>query len=247
MSVEYQRLKIGRTAHCDRNSIPKSNAMVISHSFSKASSFPGAYQTLYDQGRLLLNAGHYKEAVAYFDRAIAILPDQPTSWYYHGDALAHLTRYEEALFSFERVLALEPEHQQAWAFRGTVLIYLKRYMEALESCDRALTLQPDDAETWVMRGVALQRLKQYKKAYVSYGQAMGVERKPLSNRVTEPLLAFKHIRRLLPIQPASQRRQPWAMVRQFQKRIHLNEWTVSIGFSTLLLTAIVFVEIISWL
>lgn len=224
--------------------------MVISP-FSKPNiAQASTYQTLHDQGCSLFSAGRYEEALAYFNQAVALMPDQANLWYRQGDALANLTRYPEALLSLNRALALKPDYQQAWALRGAVLIYLERYSEALENCNHALQLQPSDAETWMMRGAALYYLKQYKQAYASYDKALGIERKPLSKRLIELALspvkqnkiqsAFTHISR-------QTTRRKRVMLRKSRKHFRLDGWTISMGLSTLLVAAIALVALISLL
>ena len=77
--------------------------------------------------------GRYEEALASFDRALALTPDQADTWAIVV-ALYSLDRYEEALASFDRALALSPDHTDTWTNRGNALYSLvatKRRWRAL--------------------------------------------------------------------------------------------------------------------
>jgi predicted O-linked N-acetylglucosamine transferase (SPINDLY family) len=85
----------------------------------------------------------YDEALAAFDRALALKPDLAEAWLGRGNVFVWLKRYEEALAAFDRALALKPDFPEAWNSRGILLIELKRYHEAIDACDKALALNPN--------------------------------------------------------------------------------------------------------
>ncbi len=59
----------------------------------------------------------YEEAIACYDRAVAIKPDDYEAWNERGIALGNLGRYEEAIASFEHTLAIKPDDHEAWFYR----------------------------------------------------------------------------------------------------------------------------------
>jgi tetratricopeptide (TPR) repeat protein len=138
----------------------------------------------YEQGTLLLAAKHYCEAVACFERAIAILPVQAEFWTAQGNALANLGDYSIALERLNRAIALKLNCADSWLWRGVVLLHLGRNSEALASCNTALELEPQNQEAWLFRAAALQRLGRYKAAYASYDQAFGAQRISIKQRFT---------------------------------------------------------------
>lgn len=159
---------------------------------SKADIQPGNQQTWSDRGLALLTPGLHAKAIGYLNRAIVLAPEQPEVWHGRGDALANLSRYEEALASLDQSLELSPERHETWTFRAVVLIHLERYRDALASCEQALALAPDDQEAWLFRGVALQQMGQFKAAYEAYDNALGIQRKSLWQRVSEPMQAWQN-------------------------------------------------------
>jgi predicted O-linked N-acetylglucosamine transferase (SPINDLY family) len=83
------------------------------------------------------------EALASYDRALALKPDYAQAHYNRGDTLHLLNRLDEALASYDRALALRPDYAEAHYNRGNVLYELKRLDEALACYDRAIAIRPD--------------------------------------------------------------------------------------------------------
>ena len=83
------------------------------------------------------------EALASYDKAIALKPDDAEAHNNRGNALRDLKRPEEALASFDKAIALKPDYAEAHNDRGNALLHLKRPAEALTSFDKAITLKPD--------------------------------------------------------------------------------------------------------
>ncbi|MFZ0693638.1 MAG: tetratricopeptide repeat-containing glycosyltransferase family protein, partial [Alphaproteobacteria bacterium] len=115
-----------------------------------------------------------EEALASYDRALAIRPDYADALYSRGITLCDLKRPEEALASYDRALAIRPDHAEALNNRGITLCDLKRPEEALASFDRALAIGPDHAEALNNRGNALLDLKRPGDALLSFDRALAI-------------------------------------------------------------------------
>ncbi len=83
------------------------------------------------------------EALASFDKALAINPRDAGALYNRGIALQDLKRPAEALTSYDQALAIKPDDSDALYNRGVALRDLKRTAEALASFDQALAIEPD--------------------------------------------------------------------------------------------------------
>ena len=101
----------------------------------------------------------HTEALASFDRALAVQPDYAEALYNRGVTLQELKRFDEALGSYDRALALRPDYAEAHYNRGNTLKELRRLDEALASYDRALAVRPDYAEALHNRGNVLKELQ----------------------------------------------------------------------------------------
>ena len=94
------------------------------------------------------------EALASYNRAIALKPNDAEFFNNRGTVLKDLNRLDQALASYDQAIALRPGHADAYNNRGVVLMELKRLDEALASYDRAVALKPDYAEAFNNRGMA---------------------------------------------------------------------------------------------
>ena len=127
-----------------------------------------------DLGEALLGLGRPEEALAAWDRAIALRPS-PDLHANRGVALRQLGRLDEALAAQDRALALKPADAEAWSNRGNVLKDLGRLEEALASLDRALALNPRMPGALVNRANVLRDLARLAEALAGYDQAIALE------------------------------------------------------------------------
>ena len=118
--------------------------------------------------------GKKGEALANYDRALAVQPDFAETLNNRGAILHGLKRFDEALASFDRALAVQPDYAEASYNRGNSLRDLKRFDEALASYDHVLAVRPNHAEALFNRGAILQELKRLEEALASYDRALAV-------------------------------------------------------------------------
>ncbi len=112
------------------------------------------------------------EALASFDRALCVQPDNVEALNNRGITLLELKRFDEAVASFDRAIARKPDHAQVHFNRGNALKEIKRFEEALASYERALTLRPDYPVAHYNRANTLKELKRYEEALTSYERAL---------------------------------------------------------------------------
>ena len=93
-------------------------------------------RALNNRGNALQELKRFEEALASYDRALALKPDYAEALNNRGIALQELKRLEEALASYDRALALKPDYAEALNNRGNALQELKRLEEALASYDQ---------------------------------------------------------------------------------------------------------------
>ena len=83
------------------------------------------------------------DALASYDRLLAIAPGYDEAWFRRGGALWLLDRFEDALASYRKALEINPSRFGAAFNSGTALLKLERYDEALAAFERAAALAPD--------------------------------------------------------------------------------------------------------
>jgi tetratricopeptide (TPR) repeat protein len=96
--------------------------------------------------RLDQNAGG--EAVQFFNKALALAPDDVESWYYLGLAQHSLSHSEEALRCYEEVLKRAPDHFHAQLQTGTLLLTAGQRTQALQHLRAAQALRPQNADVY---------------------------------------------------------------------------------------------------
>ncbi len=98
------------------------------------------------RGRINLTAGHRAAALADFNHALELDPEQ--DWARASRAAVYRIegRYEDALADLDRALAIDPEYIRAHAERSRCLIGLERWDEALRAMARAAVL--DGESQW---------------------------------------------------------------------------------------------------
>ncbi len=124
---------------------------------------------------LVLNALEQpEEALASFDRAIALDAGFAEAHNNRAVLLANLGRHEEALASYRAALALTPDDPGTLFNQGNALKDLGRHEEAVASYDQALALQPDHAPALCNRGIVLHELKRLNEALASLDDALAL-------------------------------------------------------------------------
>jgi protein O-GlcNAc transferase len=126
----------------------------------------------YNLGAVLRGLKRFEEALASYDNALALEPDDAETFNNRGTVLLDLNRPDDALENFAKALDLQPGYADALINRGVALQKLNRIQEALPCYDNALAVKPDSAEALYNRGAALQELQHYFEALESLDKAV---------------------------------------------------------------------------
>ncbi|MFF8936530.1 tetratricopeptide repeat protein [Streptomyces paradoxus] len=104
------------------------------------------------RGSALRHGGAHEEALAEYDRALALDPGLALAYRSRAMAKGELGDYEGALTDLDEALSLHPEDAQGRAIRGDYLRIEDRYDEALRDLDEAIRLDPGTHIAWASRG-----------------------------------------------------------------------------------------------
>jgi tetratricopeptide (TPR) repeat protein len=107
---------------------------------------PRSVLALQNLGTIEYGRGRLSVALALWERARDVEPDQPDVWNSIGLAQARLGRTDEAIASFERALAVDPRHAEAARNLGTTLAGAGRRDEAIAAYQRAVAAAPGMVE-----------------------------------------------------------------------------------------------------
>jgi len=103
---------------------------------------------LSNQAIALSRDGHLADALARYDRAIAMAPQLVVAWYNRGIDLMNAGRLEKAVASFDSAIDLHPNDAQAYNNRGITKARLGDMDGARADWQRALELEPEMKEAY---------------------------------------------------------------------------------------------------
>jgi tetratricopeptide (TPR) repeat protein len=124
-------------------------------------------------GVVLAQQGRAYEALAFFDRAVALRPQAAGTRHNRAQALFSLGRMAEARAELEAVLASSPDLHPAWNLMGSVLA-AQGDSKAEQAYRRALALRPDHPETLYNLGVFFAETGRLEEAIASYRRALAL-------------------------------------------------------------------------
>ncbi len=130
---------------------------------------------LLKKGRAYAQRTKYREALAYYNKALSIDPKIPEGWYLRASVLLDTGKPAEALADCERALALNQNYSDAWSKKALALYTLERYSDAVLAATRATTLNGNDAAAWYIKGVCLDELGRSEEAQEAYGKSLELE------------------------------------------------------------------------
>jgi tetratricopeptide (TPR) repeat protein len=126
-------------------------------------------------GNTLLQQGRREDALATFDKAVQLSPNDADVWRNLGNVLAEMGRPADAVLSFQHALKLNPCHWDA-ANKAALLLYpLERYEEVLVYFDLCDELQPNHFPTLYMRALTLRNLKRFEQALADNKRAHALD------------------------------------------------------------------------
>ena len=95
-----------------------------------------------NRGNVRLSQNQPLAALADYDQAVALAPDQPDPYLNRGAALERLERWDDAIADYSRVLDINPDDAAAYNNRGNAKAGLGNWDAALEDYQQAVALDP---------------------------------------------------------------------------------------------------------
>ncbi|HET7888906.1 MAG TPA: tetratricopeptide repeat protein [Bradyrhizobium sp.] len=126
-------------------------------------------------GTALQKQGRRDDAIAIFEKATQLKPDDAALWGNLGKALAEMGRPERALQSCQRALALKPDHWGAADQCATILLVLGRAEEALAYIDLCDSIRPNRAPTLQKRAAVLFGLNKFNEGLAEIERAYALD------------------------------------------------------------------------
>lgn len=101
-----------------------------------------------EQGKAFYFESRYDDAIACYDKALHMEPENYKAWFSRGAVLVKLQQFDEALKSYDRALALKPDLPEAWFGRGTVLTKQQDLAGATAAYEQAIAFKSDFFLAW---------------------------------------------------------------------------------------------------
>jgi tetratricopeptide (TPR) repeat protein len=127
-----------------------------------------------NRGKDLYAEGKLDEAVAEFDKALAINGELSEAFLYRGIAYGTKGDHDRAMADFSQALRINPDYASAYYNRGVAYYHKGDLDKAISDYTQALRINPDSAKAYNNRGVAYADKGDYDRAIADYAQALRI-------------------------------------------------------------------------
>ena len=129
----------------------------------------------FNKGGALLQKRQYEEAVAEFDKAIAINPDYDKAYYMKGYALTRLKRYADATSAYEKALEINPEDSRIIFALGKLYEAQGQGKKAISLYENALSVDSKNAKAAYSIGAVYVGWDAYSDAAQAFQRAVEID------------------------------------------------------------------------
>jgi tetratricopeptide (TPR) repeat protein len=126
------------------------------------------------RGQALARSGKTEEALAEYDRALALDPYNVQALYGRGLIYQGEKRHQQAIEDFTAANGLKPQQVEPLLARATSYLAMDRTREAASDLDEAVQADPNSAQAWTVRGLTYERLGEKATASACYGRALAL-------------------------------------------------------------------------
>jgi serine/threonine protein kinase len=123
---------------------------------------------LYNKAYSLSSLGQLDEAIACYDKVVALEPENVDAWNNRGVCLRKQGKFERALESYTRAVTIDKASVAGLSNRGNCLYSLGRHKEARVDLLRAIELDPRNESAWLNRAIVEEKLGLASDAARSY-------------------------------------------------------------------------------
>jgi len=151
------------------------NITIKRQCYWKKMSYDDRLKPLMDRAKALTKAGKAPEAIALFQQALAIEPDNTEILRQYAKALAKDKQFEQAFAVFEKALEIEPDNIDTLRNYGTALDRADRYDKAFYVFKKAVKVDPRDVRILYSYGSFLKRNGDINQAVLIFDKLLQVE------------------------------------------------------------------------
>lgn len=170
----YEKAEVNRRNAIQRSGRPDAGTLSVQATAAALADAMSA-GAWYERALALLGEGRHEEAVAHFDRVLALDPRHAEAWCGRAISRRQLRQHEAAIADYGQAIALKPGFYKAHNNLGVLLQVMARPRDAIASYERAIAANPRYVRAWINRGNAFLELQDPQSALASYEQAMALD------------------------------------------------------------------------
>jgi tetratricopeptide (TPR) repeat protein len=155
-----------------RNAVWKNDLTLFTDTVKKSPDAAAPHQEL---GIALAERGRVEEAIASYDRAIAMASSDFRMYNNRGLAFNQMGRLDLAMADFDRAIAWNPRSCEAYNNKGKVYGQTGSFDKAIEHFSKAIDIHPDFPLAYGNRGLAYSILGDYPKAWKDVNRAIELD------------------------------------------------------------------------
>lgn len=129
----------------------------------------------FSQGLVQVQKGDSEAAIAEYDKAIMLDPDNADNFVNRGKARANKGDVNAAIADYDKATSLDPNNALAYNNRCFVRVKNGDFDAAIVDCDRAIALDPSFAYAYNNRGLAFASLGKLDKAITDYEKSIAFD------------------------------------------------------------------------
>lgn len=124
------------------------------------------------RGVMKVAKGDLAGAIADYDRALELAPNEPVAYVNRGLAYAAQKKFERAIVDYDRAIALNPKDPKAYINRGVAFREMQQPQKALEEYRQAIALAPKQSLAYLNRSAIYLDSGELEKAIADCNQAL---------------------------------------------------------------------------
>jgi serine/threonine-protein kinase len=159
-------------------------------SLTLSKGLPSAYVCL---GTVYKGTGHYEDAAAQFERAVAAEPTNDDAYRELADAYEHLGKRADAERTYRRAIELRPHYWAGYNRLGTFYYHQARYSEAASMFSQVIALAPDSIRGYYDLGATYNSQGRYAEAIGMLQHSIAIG--PTANAYSNLGNAYFYLRR----------------------------------------------------
>jgi superkiller protein 3 len=140
-----------------------------------ASKFPDSAEIWFAKGLTLQNQSRFEDALAAYDRALALSDFHARALNNRVLILLRQKRYQQALEEAEKLVTQIPMYTKGWIAIGHASIQTKNFQRALEAYEQVIKLDPKSSRGYHGRGVAYSWMSKFTEANAAYEIALKID------------------------------------------------------------------------